>query len=272
MAEACPWLREAVRVFARPVLCCALGASWQPAPVVSSSRCACAGRRQPSARPGPSARSCSRYGSCWASLPILPSFLPSHMSCADQRPNSLARPQLVCPARPPARRRHAQAARGRTAARAVAAPPDPAGPWYEDHIGASASSGGLALLEREFAPPLPTLAAMPRAADDPNHGYTWCAGRLAAPAQAPAAFPPAAASSGAAEGRADAGTWPPPHTCMRPRPVRGAAVPCPRRRLNHPCPSNPFRSKVDEDMWYVEPTLEQRRMALAMGLPLEGIW
>jgi hypothetical protein len=43
-------------------------------------------------------------------------------------------------------------------------------------------------------------------------------------------------------------------------------------RLTHPCPTNPFRTRADEDMWYVEPTLEQRQLAMTLGLSLHGIY
>lgn len=41
--------------------------------------------------------------------------------------------------------------------------------------------------------------------------------------------------------------------------------------LTHPCPSNPFRTRADEDMWYVPPSQDQRRLAMTLGLPLYGI-
>ena len=42
-------------------------------------------------------------------------------------------------------------------------------------------------------------------------------------------------------------------------------------RLTHPCPGNPLRTRADEDAWYVEPTLEQRQLAMALDIPLYGI-
>ncbi|GAB4823072.1 hypothetical protein N2152v2_010118 [Parachlorella kessleri] len=41
--------------------------------------------------------------------------------------------------------------------------------------------------------------------------------------------------------------------------------------LTHPCPGNPFRTRADEDAWYVEPTREQRQLAMALDIPLYGI-
>ncbi|GAB4822250.1 hypothetical protein N2152v2_009296 [Parachlorella kessleri] len=42
--------------------------------------------------------------------------------------------------------------------------------------------------------------------------------------------------------------------------------------LDHPCPCNPFRWKVDEDMWYVPPTFEERVLAMQLGYKLYGIY
>lgn len=42
------------------------------------------------------------------------------------------------------------------------------------------------------------------------------------------------------------------------------------RRLNHPNPYNPFRTRVDENGIYVAPSMQRRQRALEMGLPLYG--